>query len=183
MATRLVRSGGALLDARGLKGSAEELRAQLPLARTWTLLGSSDRAIGILPMDLSLDERGLDDPDGQRLALLARLTTGQDAERARRMALEALRRDEAALPWAAARIELDAGEALRALGDRQDAISALRRAESRLKSGELTLIELEAARLGRALNLSGDYTERIDRLNATLRTELSDESRPPSRWG
>ncbi len=182
-ATRLVRSGGALLDARGLKGSAEELRAQLPLARTWTLLGSSDRAIGILPMDLSLDERGLDDPDGQRLALLARLTTGQDAERARRMALEALRRDEAALPWAAARIELDAAEALRALGDRQDAISALRRAESRLKSGELTLIELEAARLGRALNLSGDYTERIDRLNATLRTELSDESRPPSRWG
>ncbi|MFT5679533.1 MAG: serine/threonine protein kinase/tetratricopeptide (TPR) repeat protein [Myxococcota bacterium] len=182
-AARLVRSGASLLDARGLKGSAEELRAQLPLARTWALLGNLDRARAVLPADLNLDERGLDDPDGQRRALLARLTVSQGAAQARAMARDALSRTPAALPWAAARIELDAAHALSTLGDRAEAIVALRRAEARLVSGELSLLALEAARLGRALGLGGEYGTRVEHLNAVLEAELSEQSSPSSRWG
>ena len=87
-----------------------------------------------------------------------------------------------ALPWAAARIELDATHTLRVLGDRDGAIAALRRAEARLKDGELSLLELEAARLGRALKLGGDYSARVQRLNRTLQDELTELSNFNARW-
>lgn len=181
-AARLARSGASLLEARGLKGSAEELRAQLPLARTWSLLGNHDRALSTLPRDLVLDERGLDDPDGQRRALLARLTAERHGDAAHAMAQDVLTRDVAPLPWAAIRIELDAAHALNILGCRAEAVDALRRAESRLVSGELSLLALEAARLGRDLKLGGSYDEKIRQISAMLEAELAERSTPSSRW-
>ena len=182
-AARAVRSGGSLLEARGLKGSAEELRAQLPLARTWALLGNLERAREIIPVGLALEEYGLDDPDGQRLALLARLTVSQDAAKARALATAALKREAPPLPWAGTRIELDVAHALRLLGDRQASIGALRRAEQRLRSGELSLLALEAARLGRALKLGGEYTQRVHRLSRALKFEVAEQSMFNARWG
>ena len=135
-----------------------------------------------LPQDLDIDEHGLDDPEGQRLALIARLSIGQDTTLARRWLDQALARPAAALPWAAARIELDATHTLRVLGDRDGAIAALNRAENRLKDGELSLMELEAARLGRALKLDGDYAERVQRLNRMLKGELAELSNFTARW-
>lgn len=181
-AARSVRSGTSLLEARGLKGSAEELRAQLPLARIWALLGKHDKARALLPQDIDIDERGLDDPDGQRLALLARLSTRQDAALARRWIEEALARPPAALPWSATRVQLDAAHTLRVLGDRRGAIAALRRAEEHLKDGELSLLELEAARLGRALKLDGDYDARVLRLNSRLQAGFAELSNFTARW-
>ena len=106
----------------------------------------------------------------------------QDADHARRLADHALSQPPPALPWAAARIELDCAHALRILGDHQQAIAALKRAEKRLTSGELSLVALEAARLGRAMRLSDDYTARAQDLSRALLTTMGDSPSFASRW-
>ena len=182
-ASRHARSAMALLTASDVPSSAEELRARLPLVRAWALLGSPDRARGLLPPSVLDVAPGLDDPTAQHLALFARLCAAQEPARALEAARTVLERPLPRLPWVAARVALDAAHAMRTLERITAARMALGRADTVLRSGELGLLSLEAARLRAELSHGTDGREEAARLRAQIHQDLDEPSGFWSRWG
>ncbi|MEL6348856.1 MAG: protein kinase [Myxococcota bacterium] len=181
-AARAARGGEAMLAAAGTPNTAEELRARLPLARAWALLGNVDKARALLPSTPLEVAPGLDDPTGQQLALYARLSAHLEPGVAMEAARAALDRASARLPWVAARVALDIAHTMRTLERITAAKVSLSRADAVLKGDQLKLLALEAANLRSELSRGAEGSREADVIREELFIELDEPSGFWTRW-
>lgn len=180
-ARRSAREGLALARARGTPATGEALLSVLPLVRVLVELGETESLRSLLPDEPPPGPSSLEDPAGLLAALRARLLAPIEVDAATDYAHQALARPAALLPWAAARVEIDAAHAL-AVVRSPAAADAVRRALLRTAGPGLRLLRLETEVLAARLGLGPHHVEGARRLRSTLGRELGQPDGFAGRW-